>query len=143
MLILFVILGDDMKKINNKGFTLVELLGVIVVLLAIMLVAIPSIASTYEKNKQKIDKQKKQNIISAAEIYVSVHLKSDFDKYNNFWNGSCGIKLSELLHKNLITKNELKGSNGSDLYSDLDNTYVKYDTSSSEYDIITSSTSGC
>lgn len=120
-----------------------ELLGVIVVLLAIMLVAIPSVASTYEKNKNKIDEQKKQNIISAAEIYASVHLKSDnISGYNNFLDGNCGINLKSILDENLITKNELKGSNGSDLYNDLENTYVKYDTSSLKY-IITNSTSGC
>lgn len=131
------------KNINNKGFTLVELLGVIVVLLAIMLVAIPSIASTYEKNKNKIDDQKKQNIISAAEIYASVHLKSNnVAGYNNFLDGSCGISLKDILDEDLITKNELKDSKGSDLYSDLENTYVKYNISSSKYDI-TNSTSGC
>lgn len=131
------------KNINNKGFTLVELLGVVVVLLAIMLVAIPSVASTYEKNKNKIDEQKKQNIISAAEIYASVHLKSDnISGYNNFLDGNCGISLKNILEEDLITKNELIGSNGSDLYNDLENTYVKYNTSSSKYDI-TNSTSGC
>jgi len=37
---------------NKKGFTLVELLGVIVILGIIMLVAIPNIASLTQKNKK-------------------------------------------------------------------------------------------
>ena len=42
-----------MKKINNKGFTLIELLAVVVILLAITVVAIPSINSLIERNKEK------------------------------------------------------------------------------------------
>ena len=39
---------------NKQGFTLIELLGVLVVLTLIGLIAIPSIASTIERNKNKI-----------------------------------------------------------------------------------------
>lgn len=37
---------------NNKGFTLVELLGVIVILSIIMLIAIPNVSSMLERNKR-------------------------------------------------------------------------------------------
>ena len=41
------------KKNNKKGFTLVELLAVIVILLAISVVAIPSISAGMERSKAK------------------------------------------------------------------------------------------
>ena len=39
---------------DNKGFTIIELLGVIIVLIAITLVAVPSITSSVERNKNKL-----------------------------------------------------------------------------------------
>ena len=42
-----------MKRLNKKGFTLVELLVVIVILGVIMSIAIPSITSSIERSKDK------------------------------------------------------------------------------------------
>ena len=41
------------KNLNNKGFTLVELLAVIVVLVIIMLIAIPIILDSLDNAKRK------------------------------------------------------------------------------------------
>ena len=57
---------------NNKGFTLVELIAVIVVLLAIMLIGVPQIASTLEKQNKKDDERRKESILTAAEVYVNI-----------------------------------------------------------------------
>ena len=54
-------------KLNNKGFTLVELLGVIIILMAILYLAIPSLTSSVERSKRKQFEQKKELIISAGE----------------------------------------------------------------------------
>ena len=58
-------------KLNNKGFTLVELLGVIIILMAILYLAIPSLTSSVERSKRKQFEQKKELIISAGELYIS------------------------------------------------------------------------
>ena len=50
---------------NRKGFTLVELLGVIVILSIIMLIAIPNITST-------LDRSKKDNYIADCKKLVSI-----------------------------------------------------------------------
>ena len=51
-----IILGDKMrKKLNKRGFSLVELLAVLVILSAIMGIALPSITSSMERNKGKQD----------------------------------------------------------------------------------------
>lgn len=116
--------GGNMK-LNNKGFTLIELLGVLVVLIAILLVAIPNIASTFERNKQKIDEQKKEVIISAGEVYASRY-KKEFN-YTNFLKGSCCISVKSIKDKDLITEDELKSSNGKDLFNDIQKIFVCYD----------------
>ena len=46
-----------MKKRNNKGFTLVELLAVIVILAIIMVIAIPSVLTTMKTAKMKSFKE--------------------------------------------------------------------------------------
>lgn len=42
-----------MKKLNNKGFTLVELLAVIIILAIVVGLTIPSILSTVDSSKKK------------------------------------------------------------------------------------------
>ena len=44
----------EMRKLNNKGFTLIELLAVLVILVVIMSIAIPSITSSVERNKENM-----------------------------------------------------------------------------------------
>lgn len=62
-----------MNKLNNKGFTLVELLAVVVILLAISVIAIASISSAIERSKAKQDDAKKEVIISYAKLYFDEH----------------------------------------------------------------------
>lgn len=120
---------------NNKGFTLIELLTVIVVLLLITLVAIPNIASTFERNKKKINDEKIEVIKSAGAIYASLYLKEDPTEYSNFLNGSCGISIKKLLEKDLLTDDELNDSEGKPLYDDKENTLVIYNKADGIYDI--------
>ncbi len=56
-----------MKK---KGFTLVELLGVIVIIAVISLVAFPTIMSQFRKNRKNISNVVKQTITEASLVYV-------------------------------------------------------------------------
>ena len=49
------------KRINKKGFTLVELLAVVVILLAISVMAISSIGAAVERNKAKQNETKKRS----------------------------------------------------------------------------------
>ncbi len=56
-------------KLNKKGFTLIELLAVIVILLAISTIAISSISSAIERNKQKTNNAKKKVLESYGELY--------------------------------------------------------------------------
>ena len=88
-----------MKELNKKGFTLVELLVVIVILGVIMSIAIPSITSSIERSKDKQKTQIINLIVSAGELYV--------DKHKNTVNPG-QITLDKLIGDGLITAQEMK-----------------------------------
>lgn len=60
-------------KLNRKGFTLMELLAVIVIMAIIFAVAVPSISSSIERSKNKQLNAKIEVIEAAGEIYISNH----------------------------------------------------------------------
>lgn len=64
-----------MKKINKKGFTLVELLAVIVILGVLLLIAVPSVTNIINNSKKKAfvsaAKLMIENVESAASIEIT------------------------------------------------------------------------
>ena len=66
-------------KLNKKGFTLVELLAVVVILLAISVIAVSSISAAIERNKEKQNNAKIEVIISYAKLYYEEHKNSETD----------------------------------------------------------------
>lgn len=87
---------------NKKGFTLVELLAVLVILVVIMTIAIPSVASSIERSKQKQKDAKIELVVSAAELYVDRHKNSYSvdDEYE--------IELKKIICDGLLTKEQAK-----------------------------------
>lgn len=61
---------------NNRGFTLVELLAVIVILLALSLATGWGITSVLENRKSKECQEQQELAIGAAKIYFSVKNKT-------------------------------------------------------------------
>lgn len=59
-----------MKKLNKKGFTLVELMGVITLLCIILLIAIPAVTRFLGKSKDQYYKTTMDNIEAAVEEYL-------------------------------------------------------------------------
>ena len=66
-------------KLNSKGFTLVEVLAVLIILSAIIGLAIPSFISSLEVNEKKQEENRKERILSGAEIYVTNHKKEIYE----------------------------------------------------------------
>lgn len=90
-----------MKKLNKKGFTLVELLVVIVILVIIMSIAIPSITSSLDRSKAKQRDAKVKLIESAAEIYADRHIGTTTVSTTK-------VSVSDLYNEGLITIEQLK-----------------------------------
>lgn len=56
---------------NNKGFTLAELLGVLVVLALIAMIAVPSVSSSLKTYKKKVCVVQLDNIIEAGRTWAA------------------------------------------------------------------------
>lgn len=82
------------KRLNQKGFTLVEVLATLVILVAIMGIAIPSISSSLERTKVKQNESRKRVLESAAELFVTDHKNTVYKNLNS--DGKCWIDLNEL-----------------------------------------------
>jgi prepilin-type N-terminal cleavage/methylation domain-containing protein len=59
-----------MKKMNNKGFTLLEMMGVLILLAIILLVAIPSITNTIKKDQVNQLAKYEETLCDGAEAYI-------------------------------------------------------------------------
>ena len=80
------------KKINNKGFTLVELLATISILAIIMLIAIPNVVGVVQKSRNKTYVEDAKKMISLAKYKV----KSDVKIKDALGYGSVCISLNYL-----------------------------------------------
>lgn len=113
---------------NNKGFTLVELIAVLAVMITILLIAIPSISSSIERNKGSLDKQNEKIIHTAAESYSELYLNTNLERWFKV-DGSCGIYIDDLIKNNLIDEETTIKNDGSSVkemcvwYDKNDNTY--------------------
>ncbi len=58
---------------KNKGFTLLELIGTVVILAIIMLIALPAILSMLTEGQKTVDDAAKEIVKSAANKYVGEH----------------------------------------------------------------------
>ena len=119
------------KRINNKGFTLVELLAVLVILGAIMGMAIPSITSSLERSKEKQNQSKIKMIESYAELYVNDHKNTIYNNLGS--NGSCHIPINILKDNGYLTDDAAKNVDGEDIpgsiiFNKKENTYTYIST---------------
>ena len=78
---------------NNKGFTLVELLAVMVILISISLIAVAGITSSLERRDEKEREEQIELAIGAAKIYFSLE------------NKTC-VKLSDLISLGYIKSDD-------------------------------------
>lgn len=100
-----------MKKLNNKGFTLVELLAVLVILIAIMGIAIPTISSSLERTKDKQNEARHKILESAAEQYVTDYKNAVYNKLGS--NENCFFYLNDL--SEYLSRDDMKDADGEDL----------------------------
>lgn len=125
------------KKLNNKGLTLIELIAAIAVMLIILLISVPSLSAIIERNKGVQDKKNIEILNSAVELYLDMY-KTDFpieesiDKYNEFTTGTCQIPISKLKDRKLLESDFLDNSY-----------YIYYNTTNKQYTYTTTSSNPC
>lgn len=105
---------------NKKGFTLVELLAVLVVLGIVALVCYPIVTKTINNSKTDLSVEQKNRIISAAKNYVAANVIDD---------NEC-VTISELQGSGYLESGTIKDPAGGKLdggvqitWSDTNNQY--------------------
>lgn len=120
-----------MRK-RQRGFTLIELIAVLVILTIIMSIAIPSISASIERSKEKQRNAKIKIMESATEIYI-------VDRKSLITSSSCYVKIDELISSTLINADDkIDPTTNSDfggciLYNKLEGTYSYQDTCGTNY----------
>lgn len=89
---------------RQKAFTLVELLGVMVILGAILLVTVPSITKTLKNRKEEEYQRFLSDIYLAAESYVGTR-KDNYTEIDSSGRGV--VELKELIEAGYISENKV------------------------------------
>lgn len=108
----------------KKGFTLVELLAVLVILGAIVLVSVPSLISTNKASKENEYNEFVTTIENAAEAYVETHP----DKYADLKNGvttSANISTETLVAAGTVEGNMVNPKTGNRIINEASSVNVK------------------
>lgn len=126
-------IGDSMKK----GFTLTELLGVIVILGLIALIAVPAINSALNSSKQKAFDEQVKTIENTARTYMADNPL----KLPSMSGGKCFLSVETLKDEGLLEdedlenpkykKNSTEGTESKDYFNG--GIIITYDTSKSKY----------
>ncbi len=89
----------------RRGFTLVELLGVIVILGILALVAIPTINTALNSSRQKAYDEQVSTIEDTARTYMS---KNSLKLPSQTEGSSCGVSVQTLQQEGLLTADDIE-----------------------------------
>lgn len=111
-------------RINNKGFTLVELLAVIVILAIILAIAVPTISSLINSSSIKAYQSNEKMMVKAAKTYMS----TNESLYPSNIGDTTEVTLNQLQVDNYISSITLSGSscNGYVLITKVDTNNYSY-----------------
>ena len=94
-----------MKKNEKKGFTLVELLGVIVILGIIAMIAVPTINTALNYSRKKAYDEQINTIENTAQTYMS---KNSLKLPSQTEGSSCGVSVQTLQQEGLLTSDDIE-----------------------------------
>ena len=90
----------DYMKLNNKGFTMVELLVTMAIMGLLIIMAFPTIRAIQSNNTSTKFKEYGKSVLSASKLYVDSYEEDLFDLNDN--NGMKSIDLNDLVKKDLL-----------------------------------------
>lgn len=105
---------------NKKGFTLVEVILVIVIMAILLLILVPNVLVLLNKNNKKACENLKDNIASATKMYVTNN------KYDLGF--SCSNNAKDITLKTLIDTDYLKSDSSGKITNPIDDSLVPLTT---------------
>ncbi len=87
----------------KKGFTIAELMGVIIILSLIVIIAFPQLLKSVKDTESTIDESLRTLIITSSSQYVTRHS----DKFSNVNDSNYCIVVDDLIKEGLISENNL------------------------------------
>ncbi len=119
---------------NNKGFTLVEVLATFAVMAIILGIAFPAVDNLYLENKKEIYKSYESGFLAAAKLYVDQYDRDLWTKSQTEHNAVCvkitynDIKCEDLIKKFTgQSKKESVDENNSYIYAIKSGSKVTYE----------------
>lgn len=103
---------------NKRGFTLVEVILVVAILALLVIVLVPNVFVMIDKNKVESCEALRNNVESAAKVYVSNN------KYSMGFE--CGVGKT-LTIRNLVNSGDLKTDDTNIITNPIDDNIVLYD----------------
>ena len=95
-----------MKKMSYKGFTLVELLVVIVILGVVTGITIPIIRNTQENTEESKYSTYASTLLSGAKLYLNSY---EEDLFGHHDSGCSYVSFKQLLEKKMIKDIDIEG----------------------------------
>ena len=100
----YILYGDNM---NKKGFTLIELMAVIVILSVIAVITTPVIINVVSNVRSELSKQQKQIIENAARMWGVKELSLEKQEDGNYKPSQTRIPISKLKQNNYLEDKEI------------------------------------
>lgn len=98
---------------NSKGFTLVEVLAILVILLSVIAIITPKVISQFHNSEQIIYEKQIETIIHISQIYMNNHIEFLPENNDNHIITIENLKQENLIHDSDIinpkTKEKLTG----------------------------------
>lgn len=116
---------------NKKGFTLAELLGVIVILSLIALVVLPAIDNSLKESKETMYQSQLNTIREAAKTWASDHV----EELPSTTNASITVTLADLKTGGYIDQ-DIKNPKTESLFADTLYVRIRYFENDYEYTVV-------
>ena len=111
---------------KNKGFSLIELLGVITILAIIAVIIVPVANKTMKEAREKADKSQQKLVIDAAKLWVNDNSNLLSDEVGDVYT----LSVQAIQESNYLTQRQLKDLNNT---QELNNACIKITSEEHKY----------
>lgn len=115
---------------NRKGFTLAEILGVIVIISLLLILIVPTIINNISSSGEDAEDTGNEIIFNAADLYIREHS----EEYPTGKSGKYCVAISDLINDGKLTEPVIDVTTGEDI-SNKSVLVTIYSTGSKEYEI--------